>query len=128
MIRVKRLASIVRIGLLVVSTVLFSIGMLSIWFALFGKSPEITLFNRALEIDEHYVVLWQISPLREIMRLPALPLLVIMAIAPVFWSLRWLLGSLRNNRIRRLGLCPACGYDMRMTPDRCPECGAVRKD
>ena len=39
-------------------------------------------------------------------------------------ALVWRVGRRRRLRITR-GQCERCGYDLRATPERCPECGAI---
>jgi len=45
-------------------------------------------------------------------------------ILPAVWITHWLL---RVTQVKA-GHCPTCGYDLRATPGRCPECGAVANE
>lgn len=47
------------------------------------------------------------------------------ALLPLAWIILRLRSRWRERQQNRLGVCPACGYDIRATPDRCPECGTT---
>jgi len=53
----------------------------------------------------------------------SLLIFLLSSILPFIWAKRFI-GA---YRVQRIGSCRICGYDLRATPDRCPECGTVPK-
>src|SRR5204863_2807773 len=51
-------------------------------------------------------------------------LLAIALASEVVW-LPMILREGKRKQRQKKGLCPRCGYDLRATPDRCPECGTM---
>jgi hypothetical protein len=89
--------------------------------------PPLTFWNRLGFAARRFT--WESGvgrPMSE-MRIVAVPYWFLLALATPLPA-RWFLRGLRSRRRRRLaaaGRCTACGYDLRGTPDRCPECGAT---
>jgi len=58
---------------------------------------------------------------RPALSMPDAYLVTLLLILPALWIYR----DIRGRRRTHSGVCHACGYDLRATPDRCPECGRL---
>jgi hypothetical protein len=64
---------------------------------------------------------WQGAESAMFLLLPFWLMTLTTSVIPFVWGIR------RFCRRHPAGSCQSCGYDLRATPDRCPECGAVDK-
>ena len=79
------------------------------WFT-FGHRPVISADVPGTTFFIAIVPHWSITLLSAAVALP---------------SARKVFRDLLTRRRAARGLCSSCGYDLRGTPDRCPECGAL---
>jgi hypothetical protein len=68
---------------------------------------------------------WTLTGFRSWLFVPYGAVIALAAVLPIARAI-----SLANRRARaagwrRAGRCPMCGYDVRATPERCPECGTL---
>jgi hypothetical protein len=65
-------------------------------------------------------------PERDTIYLFGVPLWFLALLATIL-PIRWVISARHRSIQGRESLCPTCGYDLRATPARCPECGAIPK-
>ena len=81
------------------------------WFERHGAGPGKGHLAGAYDIG------WKLG-------LPLWPIVLLTAIGPSIWFI----AMTRRRRRGVAGHCRRCGYDLRASPDRCPECGRPTSD
>lgn len=80
-------------------------------------TPGVNLcFLLSLNFGMIYLLTWRVTVW---FRVPCLIFGVLAAILLIRNAIKWRAESVR----RQTGCCLACGYDLRASKDRCPECG-----
>jgi hypothetical protein len=87
------------------------------------KGGGFDYFGWVQQSQGHYFRGTLATPTRVVSISMVIPLILTFPLAWVGVRI-WVRPSLQERR-RRLGLCPTCGYDVRASPERCPECGTV---
>ncbi|HEY2589607.1 MAG TPA: hypothetical protein VGI81_27930 [Tepidisphaeraceae bacterium] len=90
-----------------------------------GRPP--ILVGYAINDAQSGMVDWAFAGFSTVGRHPGYSVTIIPLWAPVLLTgtlpMVWIARLGRTLRRKRLGLCPTCGYDLRASTERCPECG-----
>jgi hypothetical protein len=84
----------------------------------FWDWPRFEMYDEALA-DRSYTNRWRGAVV------PYWMVMALTAAAPAAWIGRRALRRRRTARRARASRCAGCGYDLRASPDRCPECGRL---
>lgn len=107
-------------------------GTVQHWKVGHSPTPALVLYE---DIPSHWQVLGfkRVRTVFVMERGDALPNLILNAYSAPFWSvcLLFLIApalrtrSMLRRSVKQIGRCVRCGYDLRATSDRCPECGHI---
>src|SRR4051812_22555114 len=93
---------------------------------LIDRNPDLWVFRAPTDVEINHAIVATALPglnICVLYRTLAIPLAALNAVngSVVLWRV------LRRRLYRRLrlGLCLRCGYDLRASPGRCPECGTL---
>jgi hypothetical protein len=82
------------------------------WFLDFGEQGGVTLRHYPADLFSVNAPGW----------------LLLIGLAILAWAFaERILAASRRSAARNSGFCAECGYDLRATPHRCPECGTIPK-
>jgi hypothetical protein len=85
----------------------------------FGSRPTIRFPHSLIEFHA-----WRIPDMNGVREEIVFPLWVVI-LATIPWLILRLRTIMRHRRRVAANACKTCGYDLRATPDRCPECGTA---